>query len=168
VSHGFDFFAGVGRGDGEPALPHDRQVNNIVADITELVERCASFSEDVVDGIHFVGLALVNELELQIVGADSDGTGVAFGDDADPQTAQTSQRDPEAVVGGEALGLDPIAFSVGNDEDLAVGENAIYVEDEDFDVFRAGFSGHSLMIPWRAEEESAQAARISNLVEGFG
>src|SRR5580704_11788487 len=43
VSHGFDFLAGVGRGDCEPALPHDRQVNDIVADITKLIERCAGF-----------------------------------------------------------------------------------------------------------------------------
>ena len=44
----------------------------------------------------------------------------------------------------------PWPSGVGDDEDLAVGEDAVDVEDEDFDVFCAGFSGHLTMIPWRA------------------
>ncbi len=44
-------------------------------------------------------------------------------------------------MGGEAFGFDALPFGVGDDEDLAVGEDAVYVEDEDFDVFCAGFSG---------------------------
>jgi hypothetical protein len=62
VGHRFDFLACVGSGDSEPALPHNRQVNDIIADITELVERRPGFGEDVTDGIHLVGLALVDEL----------------------------------------------------------------------------------------------------------
>jgi hypothetical protein len=157
VGHRFDFPACVGSGDGETTLPHDWQVNDIVADITELVDRRPGFGEDVIDGVHLVGLALVDELEFKVVGADSNRARVPLGYDADPQPPQTSKGDAKAVVGGKTLGLDPIAFGVGNDENLTVGENAIYVEDEDFDVFRAGFSGHPLMIPWRAEEEFASA-----------
>lgn len=164
VGHRFDFLACVGSGDGESALPHDWQVNNIVADITELVERRPGFGKDVIDRVHLVGLSLIDELKLKVVGANSNGARVPLGDDTDPQSTQTSKRDAEAIVGGETLGLDPIAFGVGNDENLAVGENAIYIEDKDFNVFRAGFNGHSLMIPWRAEEEFAPARQISNVL----
>ena len=96
-----------------------------------------------------MGLALVDELELEVVGADGDGLGLALGDDADAEAAETGEGDAEAIVGGEAFGLDSVAVGVGDDEDLAVGEDAVDVEDEDFDVFSAGFSGHSMMIPWR-------------------
>ncbi len=104
-----------------------------------------------------MGLALVDELEFEVVGTNSNGARVPLGDDANPESTETSEGDAEAVVGGETLGLDPVAFGVGNDENLAVGKHAIYVEDEDFDVFRAGFNGEvrgemrsSLMIPWRS------------------
>ena len=39
------------------------------------------------NGVHLVGLALIDELELQVVGADGHGLGVALGDDADAETA---------------------------------------------------------------------------------
>ena len=149
VGGGFDLFAGVGGGDGETALTHDGEIDDVVADITELVDGVAGFGEDLVDGVHLVSLALVNELELKVVGADGYGLGVALGDDADAETAETAEGDAEAVVGGEALGLDAVTLCVGDDEDLAVGEDAVHVEDEDFYVLSAGFSGHELMIPWR-------------------
>ena len=57
-----------------------------------------------------MGLTLVDELELEVVGADGDGLGVALGDDADAETAETAERDAEAVVGGEAFGLDAVAL----------------------------------------------------------
>ena len=54
------------------------------------------------------------------------------------------------VVSGEAFGLDCVALWVGDHEDLAVCEDTVHVEDQDFYVFSAGFSGHSMMISWRA------------------
>ena len=53
-------------------------------------------------------------------------------------------------MGGETFGLDTVTVGVWDDEDLTVGEDAVYVEDEDFDVPGAGFSGHSTIIPWQA------------------
>ena len=106
-----------------------------------------------------MGLALVDELELEVVGADGYGLGVSLGDDADAEAAETTEGDAEAVVGGEAFGLDAVAVGVWDDEDLAVGEDAVDVEDEYFDVFGAGFSGHSMMIPWRAWKPPAMVSR---------
>jgi hypothetical protein len=46
-----------------------------------------------------------------------------------------------------------MSLRIGDDEDLPVGEDTVYVEDQDFYVFGAGFSGHSTMIP-RGEEDT--------------
>jgi hypothetical protein len=43
---------------------------------------------------------------------------------------------------------------------LAVGEDAVDVEDEDFNVFGAGFSGHSMMIPWLAVRPTSQGIEV--------
>ena len=147
VGDGFDLLAGVGGGDGEAAGAHDGQVDDVVADIGELIDGDVGLGENLVDGVHLVGLALIDELQLQIVGADGDGLRLALGDDADAQATETGERDAETVVGGEAFGFDSMAVGTGNDEDLAVGEDAVDVEDEDFDVFCAGFSSHLTMIP---------------------
>ncbi len=66
----------------------------------------------------------------------------ALGDDADPNTGEAGERDAETVVGGEALDLDAFGFSasaVREYEDLAVSEDAVDVEDEDFDLIGACF-----------------------------
>ena len=101
--------AGVGGGDGEAALTHDGEVDDVVAYVAELVDACSGFGEDVVDGVHLVGLALVDELEFEVVGADGYGLGVALGDDADAEAAEAAEGDAETVVGGEAFGLDAVA-----------------------------------------------------------
>ena len=75
-----------------------------------MVDGGAGLGEDVVDGVHLVGLALVDELELEVVGADGYGLGVALGDDADAEAAETTEGDAEAVVGGEAFGLDALGL----------------------------------------------------------
>ena len=90
VGGGFDLAAGVGGGDGEAALAHDGEVDDVVAYVTELIDSGTRFGEDVLDGVHLVGLTLVDELELEVVGTDSDGLGVAFGDDADAEAAETA------------------------------------------------------------------------------
>jgi hypothetical protein len=92
-------------------------------------------------------LALVDELEFEVVGAYGYRLGVPLGDDANAKTTETAEGDAEAVVGSKTFGLDAVTGCIGDDEDLAVGEDAVYVKDEDFYVFGAGFSGHSTMIP---------------------
>jgi hypothetical protein len=107
-----------------------------------------------------VGLALVDELELEIVGTDRYGLGVALGDDADAEAAETAQGDAKTVVGREALCFDAMTFGVWNDEDLTVSEDAVYVKDKDFYVFSPGFCGHSMMIPWRTVWSVRQVLKL--------
>jgi hypothetical protein len=49
-------------------------------------------------------------------------------------------------MGGETLGLNSLAVGPGDDEDLAIGQDSIHVEDEDFDFLSAFFSSHPSMI----------------------
>jgi hypothetical protein len=146
VGDRLDLGACVGGGDGEATLTHDAEVDDVVADVGELVEGDVGFGEDVVDCGHLVGLALVDELEFEVVGADGDGAGLALGDDADAESAEAGEGDAKAVVCGEALCFD--AFGLGgrgfrDNKDLAVGEDAVYVEDEDFNLAGAVFRSHS-------------------------
>jgi hypothetical protein len=97
-----------------------------------------------------VVLALVDELEPEVVGADGHGAGLALGDDADAETSEAGQGDAEAVVGAEALELETGSIGgggFGNKVELAVGEDAVDVEDEDFNVAGAVLRTHPIMIP---------------------
>jgi len=149
VGCGFGLDARVGGGDGQAARAHYRQIDDVVADVGEFVDGDIGTGEDVVYGGHFVGLALVDELEFEVLGADGDGGGLALGDEADAQAAETGESDSEAVVGGEALEFEAGVFAVGTrlavvfreEEELAVGEDSIDVEDEDFDAAGAVFRG---------------------------
>src|SRR5260370_289110 len=54
--------AGVGGGAAEAELPHDREGDDVVAYVGELVDGVAGLGQDFVDRMHLVGLALVDEL----------------------------------------------------------------------------------------------------------
>ena len=142
--------AGVGGSDREAADPQNREVDDVVADVSELVEGDAGLGDDLFDGRHLVALALVHKLDLEILGADGDRARVALGDQADAETADAGERDAEAVVSGEALELDAVGVrrgGFGQNVDLAVREDAVDVEDDEFDIARAVLcGGHAAMI----------------------
>ena len=149
VRGGLGLGTGVGGCNGESADAQDRQIDDIVADEGELVEGAVGALKDVVDGVHFVRLALVNKLQAQIAGADGDGSRLTLGDEADAQAAQTRDVDAEAVVRGEAFELQAVRLTVGaglavvfrKEVELAVGKNSIDVEEDDFDAAGAVFRG---------------------------
>ena len=133
-----------------PTCAHHAEVDDVVADVGDLIEGDAGLGHDVVDGGHLVVLALVDELEAEVVGADGDGAGLALGDDADAQATEAGEGDAEAVVGAEALELEAGGVGgggFGHEVELAVGEDAVDVEDEDFDVAGAVLRTHPIMIP---------------------
>ncbi len=126
-----------------PHCAHDGEVDDVVAHVGELVDGVAGLCENIVDCVHLVGLALVDELELEVAGADGYRLRVALGDDADAEAAEATKADAETIVCGEAFGFNSLPVGARDDEDLAVGEDAVYVEDEDFDIFCEVFSCHS-------------------------
>lgn len=140
---------GVGGCNGQTADAHDGQIDDIVSDEGELIEGATGALEDVVDGGHFVRLALIDELQAQIAGADGDGGRLALGDEADAQSAETRDIDAEAVVRGESLELQTVGLTVwaglatilGKEVELTVGEDSIDIEEQDFYAASAVFRG---------------------------
>ena len=134
VGGGFDLRAGVGGGDGQAADAQDGQVDDVVAHIGEFLDRDAGLLDDLVHGVQLVRLTLVDEFVLQVAGADGDGLRLALGDDAGAKAAEARERDAETVVRVEGFGLEAAAVEFGDDGDGAIGEDAVDVEDEDFDL----------------------------------
>ena len=122
---GLGLDACVGGRDREAAGAHDGQVDYIVADVCELVHGDAGFGGDLLGGGEFVGLALIDELEFEVAGADGDSGGLAFGNNADAQAAEAGEGDAEAIVGSEAFEFEAVLFAfgvgLGKEEELAVG-----------------------------------------------
>ncbi len=128
-------------------------------------------------GGQLVGLTLVDELQPKVLGADGDGGGLALGDDADAQATEARERDAEAVVGGEAFEFQAVPLAVGaglaavlgQEVELTVGEDAVDIEDEDFDLLGAGFSGKAHaqddtgIMGWQVEE-AAEALAVQRQV----
>ena len=98
--------------------------------------------------------------------------GLALGDEADalgrPSRAREMPRPSWAEKPLISIPeLDGIFFRVqgrrgsGSDDDLAVGEDAVYVEDEEFDLAGAVFGGHLSMILVLPDGRPARAATTS-------
>ena len=149
VGGGLGLLSRIGGGDGQAAYSHHRQVHYIVTNVSKLIQGDPGTGKDVVDRVHLARLALVYELELEVLGANRNCGRLALGDDADPKAAEACERNPQAVMCSESFYLKAMAFAVEaglavifrDEEELAVGEDSIDVEDEDFDAAGAVFRG---------------------------
>ena len=154
VRGGFGLRSRVGGGDGEAYFAHDGEVDDVVAYVGDLVEGAVFGGEDFVERVDLVGLALVDVVDLEVAGADGYDLRVALGDEADFEAGEAGDADAHAVVGGEGFDLGGVAVGVAvegrDDGDVAVGEDAVDVVEEDFDAAGAVFGGqgcgHELMI----------------------
>ena len=164
VRGGLGLLAGVCGGDGEAYFAHHGEVDDVIADVGDLVEGAAFFRDDLVERVDFVGLTLIDVVDLEVAGADGDYLRVALGDPADLEAGEAGDADAHAVMGGEGFDLGGMAFGVAvegrDDGDVAVGEDAVYVVEEDFDAAGTVFGGenrHVLMIVevLRGRRESA-------------
>jgi len=161
VSFLFYLGAGVFHGDGQASGAHGGEIDDVVAD----EGRFFQFDSRLLDDFLESGLLVLNSLAevftLQVSGAEGNCFGDALGDQSSPDAGHASKRDGSAVVGMEALGLDERlaveaestlaamlsglfedallrACRGGEDEKLAVGENAVDVEEEESDFTGAG------------------------------
>ena len=95
-------------------------------------------------------LALVDELELEVAGAQCDGGGLALGDEADAQAAEAGEGDAKAVVHGEALELQAVltvrrGLSGEKNLKLSVVESLVRTSKSSFLMRRARSSAEMVM-----------------------
>ena len=109
--------------------------------------------EDLFEDGSLVLNALMDMLEFKVAGTQRDGLGDALGDQPGFDAAETGERNGGAVMRVESLGLDetlaeetesalvrglgdrflrrlPCSGGSGKDEQLAIGENAVYIEKQ--------------------------------------
>ena len=148
---GFHLLPRIGHGYGQAARAHHRQVDHVIAHVSNLVEGDAFLRHNLAYRLHLEGLALIDEFELQIAGAQCHSLADPLGNNAQLHAAQPRQRNACAVVGAITLGLDHLAGNgaIGpgdwnrNDPDISVGQDAIDVEENDFDAPGAILCGKS-------------------------
>jgi len=195
-----DAITGVGGGDGEADFAHDGQIDDVIADIADFFERYAFLLANFANGTHLERLALIDEFKAEVVGAGGDGFALALGDDAALHAAEAGQRYAESVMGAVAFGFDErfgldteadVAMTLGgvggafrsrrrvagNEPEGAVSEDAVYVEEDDFDFAGAVLRGstHALIVPtelvmieYASLQNSGDWARRWNLLGIYG
>ena len=160
------FGAGVFHGDGQACGAHGGEVDYVVADEGGFFRLETFLPHDFFEASTLVLDALMNVLEFQVAGAERDGFGDALGDESGLDAGEAGKGDRGAVVGVEAFGFDQglaveaesalaavlggprLRLGVedalscagwgGEDEEFAVGEDAVDVEEQEFDFAGAG------------------------------
>ena len=103
------------------------------------------FVNDFSEGSELVGNALVDVFEPEIARPERHRLRIAPGDKSGLQTADPCERYSRAVMSAEAFGLHHnrlLALGWNRKEvNLAVRENAIHIEEQEFDFAGAGDSG---------------------------
>src|SRR5947209_2567276 len=155
----FDDLAGVRDSDGESDLAHDGNIDDVIADITDLIFGYARLGANLAKSDQLVRLSLVAKVEAQVARAKAYGLADPFGDQSDFETAELGERDAAAVVCVESLSLDHgrtnnpvttlVSFSgavLGGfrgavrtggcrlQPDGSIGQNAVDVEQQHFDL----------------------------------
>src|SRR5947209_2191586 len=102
----FDDLPGVRDSDGESDLAHDGNVDDVVADITDLIFGYARLGANLAKSNQLVRLPLIAEVEAQIACAKPHGLADALGDESDLEPAKLGERDAAAIVCVESLSLD--------------------------------------------------------------
>lgn len=136
-----DFVASVRDGDGESAIAHGRQINHVVSDKSGFACKNACLFNNFFKSRELVLNALVDIFEVQIPRAEGDGLGYALGNQSGLDARQVCQRNSRTIVRVKTFHFDEAlapwlalrAFGGRNNKKLAIGEDTIHVEQQEFD-----------------------------------
>ena len=161
---GFDFRSRIRYGDRQSTISHHREIDNVIPDESGFAGMNSLLPQDLFECRQLVLNTLVDVFQPEVTGAQGDSFGNSFGDQPRLNPADTSQRDRRAIVRMEALcfyqrltheakaALSAMLGSVilsrlldsgrcGKDEELAVGQDPVYVKEKQFDLPGAKFGG---------------------------
>jgi hypothetical protein len=145
VGGSLNLVAGVGGGNGQPAYPHDRQIDHVIAHVGDLVESERSTLHYFADSTNLVVLPHVDVFHTQGARTLSDRFGSTLGDYSGVDATDSRKRNADAVMGMEAFRLEDIfslvADSSGECPYLAVGEDSIYIEEYEANTAGAFWGG---------------------------
>jgi hypothetical protein len=164
MSIGLYFVSRVSNGNGQAAILHGRKVDDVVSDKCRLTGADALTLQDFFKGGQLVLNSLADVLDFKIAGAKCHCLRDALGDEPGLDAGEAGQRNCGAIVGMKPFDLDhgrtgnpESAFAAmlgsmllrtelksgrsGNKEQFAVGQDAVNVEEYEFDFFGANFGG---------------------------
>jgi hypothetical protein len=137
----FDFAAGICNGHRETTVAHDGKIDDVVADKSNFAGRKSFTLQYFAENLQFVSAALANHFEPEVASAKCHGFRVAPGDEAGLNSGDAGYRYACAILRVKAFGFDhklALGRLNGEEKEFAVGEDAVYVEEKQFDFFGAG------------------------------
>jgi hypothetical protein len=147
----FDLIARILDCDSESARAHRRQIDYIVAHESGFFRLQSCLLDDLIEAGAFIVNTLRYEIKLQVARAQGDRLRTALRNETSLEAADPRQGYRDAVVRVKAFELDLVLRSLccvslafarlkvfRQEEQFAVGENAVYVEQKEFDFSGAG------------------------------
>lgn len=137
---GFALHFGPGIGDGyrKTHTVHHHDVGQVVTHIRYFVRLYLRIDHDLFEDRDFFDVPLVDVIHTQLARAFGGGKRVAPADDAGANTLPLEPLEGDAVLRVEAFGLDHPAIRIGEMVDVAAGQNAIHVHEQQLDFPGAG------------------------------
>jgi hypothetical protein len=124
-----EFFASVGDGHAQSHAANQRQIGQIVADITHLLGSKLQITDDFPHGVELVLDALTNDLDAQLGNADFENLRTAERNQSEFVARFVPKPYALPVANVKLLGFDTLVI----DDDAAVGQHAVNVGKDQAD-----------------------------------
>ena len=119
---------GVAHGHGKPGAPQDGKIDDVVPHVSHLAGAESRRVQDLLQNGQLVQRALVEPLHPELAGPMLHDAGLAPREEHHLDSGPPDHLETVSVADVEALGLLPVIA----DDDAAVGEDPVHIEDEHF------------------------------------
>ena len=128
----FDKRIGVAHGDGQTHPGHHRQINQFIANISDLVGGQPQADQQTIERRQLVLDAQIGVVDAQIGHAPFDRGGLATGNDGDFHPGFEQHLDAVAIADVEGLVFVAIVAQI----QAAIGQYAVHIEDDQLNLGR--------------------------------